>query len=207
MHAKVNTSIKSLILILGICVILVSSGISIWYFVPEMTTDISVSGHYSYEIGSPTLLSYEYQALTDAKGNSLLNDGDCDIWYINRNFAIATYKNDRMHYDMLRRHIADQLVYFNDQTQTAEVLYECTGTNRIVYGNMDFVLIYNAEQNVFQYISLVDGKIMQEMEANLKTKRAKYCFTLDKNLEYVAIERIKAWGENELVTALPLALQ
>ena len=43
---------------------------------------------------------------------------------INPHFVIVTYKYDRMHYNRLFKHLADQLLYLNPDTLNVEMLYQ-----------------------------------------------------------------------------------
>ena len=101
-------------------------------------------------------------------------------WFscINSNFAIVILKSDRMHYNRLYKHLAEQLIYLNANTHQAEVLYESAACEIIIYGTLDYVLLYHAEDNVYRYISLEDGSIIREIASKINPWRGKYYFDI-----------------------------
>lgn len=89
---------------------------------------------------------------------------------LNSNFAIVTYKNDSfqgMHRNKLYKHVADELVYLNPETQNAELLFRSFAFETIIYGTLEYIIIYDAEHNVYRYISLKDNSIICEVESNI----------------------------------------
>ena len=82
---------------------------------------------------------------------------------ISSNFAIIVYKLDLMHHNRLDKHIADQLVYLNPNSKNIEVLYQSNSAEKIIYGTLEYVIVYQAESNIYRYISLINNSVIQKL--------------------------------------------
>ena len=100
---------------------------------------------------------------------------------LNSNFAIVTYKDDSwqgIHSNKLYKHAADVLVYLNPESQKAELLFRSDACEIIVYGTLEYVIIYNAEYNVYRYVSLADSSIIYEVKSNVNPFIGDYGFDI-----------------------------
>lgn len=106
-----------------------------------------------------------------------------DIGYyfqgLNSNFAIVTHKDDSwqgLHANKLYKHFADELVYLNPESKNVELLFRSNACEIIIYGTLEYVIIYNAECNVYRYVSLEDDSIIYELESNINPYNGDYSF-------------------------------
>ena len=100
---------------------------------------------------------------------------------LNSNFAIVTYKDDSwqgIHSNKLYKHAADELVYLNPESKNAELLFRSNACEIIVYGTFEYVIIYNAEYNVYRYVSLANDSIIYEEESNIDPFIGDYGFDI-----------------------------
>ena len=98
---------------------------------------------------------------------------------LNSNFAIVTYKDDSwqgLHANKLYKHIADELVYLNPESKNVELLFRSDACEIIIYGTLEYVIVYNAEYNVYRYVSLIDDSIICELESNIYPYNGDYSF-------------------------------
>lgn len=138
---------------------------------------------------------YHCEYLKDFQTLDHLVIRDC----VSRNFVIIRY-HDSTHWprqENFDEHIADQLVYLNDETEQAEVVYETNGKSRILYGNEKYVLIWNESSNTYQYIDLASLEILQEVEAGLKMKWKRYYGVYDGISQ---IEIFDSNGDKKVIT-------
>ena len=106
---------------------------------------------------------------------------DSYINCLNSNFAIVIYKDDSwqtMHGNKLYKHVADELVYLNPESKNAELLFRSNACEIIIYGTLEYVIIYNAGHNVYRYVSLVDDSIIHEVESNIDPFSGDYGFDI-----------------------------
>lgn len=146
---------------------------------------------FKYETDYENKTLYDYSYPTKENGEFYVNIKEVEKFLIDSisdDIAITIFKDDTMHHYRLRRNRVNQLLYLNDETSTAEVLYECYDTNRIIYGNKDLVIIFNGEKNAVQYISLSDNKILHEEPLNLNL-RVDNSFTVYINENKLIVEQ------------------
>ena len=139
---------------------------------------------------------YRYTVPADSDNNSYVNmeyDGAWNANLIGDSYMITTLKNDRLHSFKLDNHVLDQLLYLNNDTECAEVLFETYGKNRILYGNSSIVIIYNCEKDAVQYISLTDKSIVKEQELKLEKKYYTYSFYVDLKDATIDIDAVSIW--------------
>jgi len=108
---------------------------------------------------------------------------------INEDYAIVTMKIGGMHSYKIKDHVVDQLLYLNDDTNSAELIFQCFEGDRIFYGNDEFVVVYNYEKNSLEWILLEDGSIIKEESVNFHFKRNKYVITVSEDNNTLQIER------------------
>ena len=106
---------------------------------------------------------------------------DSHVNCLNSNFAIVIYKDNSwqgMYRNKLYKHITDELVYLNPESKKAELLFRSDACEIIVYGTLEYVIIYNAEHSVYRYVSLVDNSIIHEVESNINPFSGDYAFDI-----------------------------
>lgn len=123
------------------------------------------------------------------KEADLDNPGSSDTHMADSHYVILTLKTDGMHSARLCDHTLDQLLYLNEETNRAELIYEAFGTNRILYGNKNLVLLYNGERNALQYISPENGSLLGEQQLDLELIGNRYDFEIDAVEESIKISR------------------
>lgn len=135
---------------------------------------------------SRSICSTEDELLCDKKYSYSFPFKDTEDLYwsvrstaFDNNCTILTYTTDGMHTNRLQYRITEQLIYLNDATETADVLYESMGTELVLYGTPDSVLRYSFQESKFQYLSLVDGQIKKEVPCVLKERFEEYYFEID----------------------------
>ncbi len=124
-------------------------------------------------------------------------------WYdfvISDKYAVSIIKRDGMHHFYLKQHILDELLYLNDDTGCAEVVYKCYGYNRILFAYDDVVAIYNGEENSIQYISLEDNTILYETELNLVQSWSYYSAWVDLSSGTIEFYRSRTFFPSEEFT-------
>lgn len=147
--------------------------------------------NYSYITEKPNSFFYvnnetgetqEYYGYPDFSINDIdAMDLGFEFSCINSNFAIITYKLDVMqsiHSNKLYKHLADQLIYLNPTNKNTELLFESEACEIIIYGTLEYVLVYNAEYNVYRYVSLLDESIIHEVESNIDPFSGDYGFDI-----------------------------
>ena len=102
------------------------------------------------------------------------NDWPYEGVFTDSRHIIISYKDDSPHHDRLSRHFLDQLIYLDDDTKCAQVLYQTSSFDKIIYGNSDIAVIYNYKENAFKYINLKNNNILEQKPANFKRKNCHY---------------------------------
>lgn len=193
-NSKMRFTNKAIGLILGMFVILnIFSGCA---FSKKMRADvgfvINIDANYSFITYSepPNSFLYVNNATDEAQEYTwgypdfspagIDAEGiDSHFNCLNSNFAIVIYKDDSwqgMYRNKLYKHVADELVYLNPESKNAELLFRSNACEIIIYGTLEYLIVYNAEYNVYRYISLVDGSIILEVESNINPFRGDYGF-------------------------------
>ena len=177
--------------------------------IPEKTTEIVLHSFSDFHIGgcfdenkkfelcasSPDNgeeKRFSYSFWFDDDGKPYVNmdhDGTWVINAINEDYAIVNMKTDGMHSYKLKDHVVDQLLYLNDDTKSADVMFQCFGSNRLFYGNDEFVIVYNGEKNTLEWILLEDESIIREENVNFHLKRNNYFITISEDNNSLQIER------------------
>ena len=150
-----------------------------------------------------SMLEYRYVVPKDSNGNFLIDPEkpeDYLLKFINSQYLIVTFKDDGMHSETLQKHKLDQFVFLNNQTNTAEVLYNCYGQDRILYGNEEIVIIYNSKSNSVQYISLEDKKVFKEVALNLN-KLGYYTIWVKESENSIVIEQHPVFSYDTKIVA------
>lgn len=112
-----------------------------------------------------------------------IDTGEIDSYFncLNSNFAIVTYKDNSWqgtHRNKLYKHVADEFVYLNPESKNSELLFRSNASEIIIYGTLEYVIIYNAEYNVYRYVSLIDDSIIHELESNIDPFSGDYSFDI-----------------------------
>lgn len=163
----------------------------------------------------PQCTEYNYveQTAVDDWRNQHYQDQEETVWLnsglgINESYRIYTLYCGRFHSDSdrLSKHVADLLVYLNEETGKAECVYECVDMNRIVYGTQDLVIVFNAEENAFQYISVENNQVLQEVKADLKLKANRYRIIINPDQGIANVIHINIMN-NEETEVLTLSLE
>lgn len=125
---------------------------------------------------------------------------------ISSNFAIIVYKLDLMHHNRLDKHIADQLVYLNPNSKNIEVLYQSNSAEKIIYGTLEYVIVYQAESNIYRYISLINNSVIHEVESNIDPDSGDYAFYLyEKENVFEVIRFYSLSGKEPVIDSLSLS--
>lgn len=143
-----------------------------------------------YSLISNTEFTYQHQ-FPDVYEEVEDLTGGWDGYVVSDDYAVSIIKCDGMHHFYLKKHILDELLYLNNDTGCAEVVYECAGYNRILFAYDDVVVIYNGERNSMQYISLIDDTILYETVLNLDQTRSKYSVDINLSAGTIEITRIR----------------
>ena len=133
---------------------------------------------------------YAYNLLLDTNGNYPVNMSYSGAWRgeaLENGCVIAIFKRDGMQSYKINEHVLDQLLYLNDESKKAELLFEAAGKNRIIYGNKQIVTVYNYKKNAVQYISVIGGNVFKEINVNLK-KHYSYSFSVNVTDGVIEIE-------------------
>ena len=127
---------------------------------------------------------------------------------LNSNFAIVTYKDDSwqgMHRNKLYKHVADELVYLNLESKNAEFLFRSNSCEIIIYGTLEYVIIYNAEYSVYRYVSLVDYSIIHEVESNIDPFSGDYGFDIYETKQICKVYKYNSViNKTTLIDSVPL---
>ena len=105
----------------------------------------------------------------------------------NDKYVVVSYKYSDFQHFHLRKHRQDHLLYLNTETGVAELVYQSGPHTRILYGNTEWVVVYNADDNVYQYIDCVTGDILLQKTATLKTTKQQYTFSVDETEGFLFI--------------------
>lgn len=105
----------------------------------------------------------------------------------NDKYIVVSYKYSDFQHFHLRKHRQDHLLYLNTETGVAELVYQSGPHTRILYGNTEWVVVYNADDNVYQYIDCVTGDILLQKTATLKTTKQQYTFSVDETEGFLSI--------------------
>lgn len=157
----------------------------------------------SFEDYDSEMLKYEYSVPKNSEGTLLINPDkpeDYLLKFINSEYLIVTFKDDNIHNETLQKHKLDQLVFLNDATNKTDVLYECFGQDRILYGNKEFVIVYNSEHNSVQYILLEDKKVFDERVLNLN-KLGYYSIWVKESENSITIEQHPVFSSDTKIIA------
>lgn len=142
-------------------------------------------------------LKYDYFNFPNE--HNITMDREClEDFQLDDNLTILSFKDHDMNHHHLDEHIEDQLIYLDKETLKASVLYKSAKHCRILYGNQDYCLIYNANKNVFQYIKLDSGLILKAIPAQIKTRGHDYLFEYDLKNEEIIIYSHSIKGIKEL---------
>lgn len=128
--------------------------------------------------------------------------------FINSNFAVAVYKLDRMHKNRLHKHLTDELIYLNNESKKAEVLYQSGAHEKIIYGTVEYVILYNADFGVYRYISLKDNSIIREIKSNIDPFAGDYDFNVYEEKQILKVNKYNSVkNEITLVDSISLAIE
>jgi len=95
-----------------------------------------------------------------------------EVESISDNYVVEHRKNDLgMFSDYFNCMVADRLLRLNHQTMTADVVYEITGSNRILYACDEYLILYSAEKNACQWVDYVKNSVICEEKINLNLRR------------------------------------
>ena len=185
---------------------------SVYYFVEWEHGDIICK---NYDNIDDYFQKYEYEkSIFSPEGvdRDLVNSTPDGVYMecINRHFVVVTYKYDRMHYNRLFKHLADQLLYLNPATLKVDVLYQSKAQEIIIYGTLEHVILYNAEAGVYRYISLEDNTVISEVSSNINPFQGDYWFdALEEDGVFMVYRYPPAafsfFSEHILVDSLPLS--
>ena len=193
-NSKKYITNKSIALML--CVFAILNIFSGCTFSDRMCADVGFvcnrDTNYSYIPYSETSFYYENNETGESKEYTWgyfdfspdgvdLNQIGSYVACLNSNFAIVTYKDDSwqgIHSNKLHKHVADELVYLNPKSKNAELLFRSNACEIIIYGTFEYVIIYNAEYNVYRYVSLANDSIIYEEESHIDPFVGDYGFDI-----------------------------
>ena len=217
-NSKINFYKKTIALILGLFVILnIFSGCTLS---KKMRADVGFvinpeEYYYATNSEAPHSFLYVNNATGEAQeytwGYPDFSPDGIDYSHfknLNSNFCIVIYKDDSwqgMHCNKLYKHITDELVYLNPESKKAELLFRSDACEIIVYGTLEYVIIYNAEHSVYRYVSLVDNSIIHEVESNINPFSGDYAFCIYETKQIFEVYKYKNISNEEtLVDSVPL---
>ena len=133
---------------------------------------------------------------------------DSHVNCLNSNFAIVIYKDNSwqgMYRNKLYKHITDELVYLNPESKKAELLFRSNACEIVIYGTLEHVIVYNAEYNVYRYVSLVDDSIIHEVESNIDPFKGDYGFDVHEKKQICEVYQYNTiLGKTTLVDSVSL---
>ena len=137
-----------------------------------------------------------------------VEDVDFYVNGLNSNFAIVTYKNDSlqgMQSNKLYKHVADEFVYLNPESKIVECLFRSNAYEIVIYGTLEHVIVYNAEYNVYRYVSLVDDSIIHEVESNIDPFKGDYGFDVHEKKQICEVYQYNTiLGKTTLIDSVSL---
>ena len=120
-------------------------------------------------------VSWDIEAQEYKVNKSYITDCPCDnpaIYTIGENYVVLLYlypgKYSIYTRYTMKYHKKDILLYLNDETGKADVLYESKPYERIFYGTQEYVIIYNWNYSEYHYINISDGSVYKTQEAHIK---------------------------------------
>lgn len=146
-----------------------------WYAVQQNNRGEELAA-YSY---SPQLPA------TDPKDREIFDDGV----FVSDRYGIVTYHNTAppMGIPYLYGHCGDMLIQMDQQTQTAQCVYQSFPHCRILYGNDDMVLEYDANEELYRWVDRNSKEVLCTRQADLKTKKESYKIRYDSTKQEIQI--------------------
>lgn len=139
---------------------------------------------------------YIYELPIDSAGELWLNRAPDELVYpgltiynLNGDYLVLSYMTDDMYHNRINCHMLDQLVYLNDDSYTADVIFSCYDQIRILYGNNNYVIVYHAPSNTYRYISINSGSVFNTVDSNINNNSGDYVVHIYENEGYIAIEK------------------
>lgn len=116
---------------------------------------------------------------------------DCDVIPDSGDVSIAVYdimwpwavlvfseSNTESLINSMEHHKRDVFVKLDDDIGKAEVLYQCDSGERILYGNSQYVILYDWDINCYKYVDIATKQVTKTVGSKIKRQRtADHYFT------------------------------
>ncbi|MBE5818763.1 MAG: hypothetical protein E7312_06870 [Clostridiales bacterium] len=148
---------------------------------PLAVTDEVLSYSYSFEHNSNGILIkrlkwmsevHEYDIQGEYELDLVLDTNDISmaVYDIMSQYAVLVLFDDVSERDSnnIKHHKRDVFVRLNDNNGKAEVLYQCNEAERILFGNSEYVILYNNNENCYCYVDCDTKQVIKTLESGIK---------------------------------------
>ena len=148
---------------------------------PLAVTDEVLSYSYSFEQNSNGILIkrlkwmsevHEYVIQGEYELDVVLDTNDISMAFydIMSPYAVLVLFDDVSERDSnsIKYHKRDVFVRLNDNNGKAEVLYQCNEAERILFGNSEYVILYNSNVNCYCYVDCDTKQVIKTLETGIK---------------------------------------